>query len=221
MVRRKRLAFLASAFVFALAFSTDALASKQAISTVNDYMYSVRADITAPNSQIYPPNYTTAKCAIWLEGDGIPGLSNVGWMVQPPAYPHPRSYNIWLTEDGNQEYISIWSVLSYGVSRPVEIYWFQSNTFVQKISGDTKGYTYEPYAYPNGVQVWAGGRTSADNADLYGRVFNFQASTSAYGLNYLSVAPANMDCMNVNGAPLVNCYAHQYYDFLTYNDNYH
>jgi hypothetical protein len=218
-MRRVSLVVLLGALLF-LTLASSAFASKWAFVQPSSFAQGVRADIYTPSSSLSGiPAGTTVKAAVWVEDYYGWGYPNAGWLIVPGTYNDLRSYFIYTDMYGGEHLGDpILSTQPYGVSRAYEIYFDPgpypyNRRWTTKIVGDWRCSSYMGSDYQH---VMAGGKTSADNANLWSHLTTVQYNPTGGGYtNFPSSSSVS------NDVPLIiSLINNAKYNFNTYNDNY-
>jgi hypothetical protein len=121
------------------------------------------------------PGGTTAKLALFV-GDGA--YTNAGWLVQPGYYNNPISYYVYRSSGDQMLHFVPLSAQSYSSSRAYQLSHEGGYGWGVHIVNTYRATSYEGI---HGQRVlYVGGKTSADNANLRGSVFNGAYDVGSY-----------------------------------------
>lgn len=162
------LVMLLSAQIIAIVWSQPALAGKFAYVSTNQSQAGIRADVKTPASALTGvPGGTTVKLGLYV-GDGA--NTNTGWLVRPGEFNNPISYYIYRSGGDHTVYFVPMSPQSYNSSRAFQLSHEGGSGWGIYVVQSYRATSFEVISGQRPLYV--GGKTSADNANLRGSVFN-------------------------------------------------
>ena len=159
------------------------------------------------------PSGTTVKAAVFLINSGSTNEPQAGWFIQRGTKDLPTSYYWTFDQNGNLNSSNL-STQPWDMMREYEVSHYTGSVFAIYIVGGTaRGYTYNN----NSPKVYAGGKTSADNANLKAPIRWVYAKNSSNA--WIQLTPGNTSSV-VNSPPLVRVSVNDYYNFNVRNTNF-